>query len=102
MKTKMLFTFLIALGLSAPVLADAERIAKQAKLDKLCEEARAKKLKPLKAKNIEDCAKKRKLAECELQYENYGERVGKKVPLFYNLPECVKADEYLKSERSTG
>ncbi len=81
---------------------EEERKAKQAELDAICEEARQKKIIPLRAQFVEECVEKEQRpdrASCERFYADYGERAGKRVPLFYDLPECVRAHEYRSSYR---
>jgi len=87
----MVFLILLAAG---PALADEARDAKQAKLDAACEAARQEKLAPLRQKYINECVANKELPsreECERFYADYGERTGRKAPLFYDLPECVAA-----------
>jgi hypothetical protein len=90
---QVLTAFLILLA-TGPVLADEARDAKQAKLDAACEAARQEKLMPLRQKYVEECVANKELPsrdECERFYADYGERTGRKAPLFYDLPECVAA-----------
>ncbi len=81
---------------------EEDRKAKQAELDAICEEARQKKLMPLRAQYVEECVEKEQLpdrASCERFYADYGERSGNRAPLFYDLPECVRAHEFRTSYR---
>jgi len=90
---RVLTVFLILLA-AGPALADQARDAKQAKLDAACEAARQEKLAPLRQKYINECVANKELPsreECERFYADYGERTGRKAPLFYDLPECVAA-----------
>jgi hypothetical protein len=90
---QVLTVFLILLA-TGPVLADAARDAKQAKLDAACEAARQEKLAPLRRKYTQQCVANKELPsreECERFYADYGERTGRKAALFYDLPECVAA-----------
>ncbi|MGB0938112.1 MAG: hypothetical protein ACPGTQ_11695 [Colwellia sp.] len=79
-------------------VATADR-AKLAKLDKACEKQRDIKLAPLRSKIAKECvettSKGKEVCEKESQDFN-GNRVGRN-PMFYDLPECVKAFEYQKS-----
>lgn len=86
---------------SADVLADPKRTAEQLKLDQQCEQARQIKLQPIRKKLIQDCKIKKDDKACDAEFANYGERVGVKVPLFYDLPECEKAAEHLRSYRQS-
>ncbi len=68
----------------------------QAKLDAACEAAREKNLAPLRAGFIDECVEKEQRpdrAACERFYADYGNQSGSRAPLFYDLPECVKAFE---------
>ncbi len=38
--------------------------------------------------------------ECEQFYADYGERMGRHAPLYYDLPECVEAFEFQQGARS--
>ena len=69
----------------------------QARLDAACEAAREEKLAPLRAGFIDECVEKKQRpdrAACERFYADYGNQSGNRAPLFYDLPECVKAFEY--------
>ncbi len=62
-----------------------------------CEAAREKKLAPLRAGFIEECVEKKQRPDrvaCERFYADFGNQSGRRAPLFYDLPECVKAFEY--------
>lgn len=85
----MALTLLVA----PPTLANGE----QAKLDAACEAVREKKLAPMRAGFIEECIEKKQRpdrAACERFYADFGNQSGNRAPLFYDLPECVKAFEY--------
>jgi hypothetical protein len=85
----MTFTIMVA----SPTLAKNE----QAGLDTACEAAREKKLAPLRAGFIDECIEKNQRpdrAACERFYADFGNQSGNRAPLFYDLPECVKAFEY--------
>lgn len=90
---------------SASLASDDERAARQAELDRACEGARELKLRPIRQQFIEECVREGQFEtreECERFYADYGGRTGSRAPLFYDLPECVKAFEYAQSERSSG
>jgi len=87
---------------SQAIESEEERNAKQTELDAICEQARQHKLAPLREKFVEECVEKEQRADrasCERFYAHYGERTGAQPPLFYDLPECVKAHEYRTSYR---
>ena len=89
----MALTILVALPAHAANNSDRE----QAKLDAACEAAREKKLAPLRAGFIEECVEKKQRpdrAACERFYADFGNQAGSRAPLFYDLPECVKAFEH--------
>lgn len=73
--------------------------ASQAELDKRCEEAREKKIAPLRQARIDECrsAGKRSPASCETFYSTYGDATGSvhtgayTPRMFNDLPECVAA-----------
>ncbi len=74
------------------------------KLDELnaaCEQARQKKLAPLRAQYIEECVSKQRKDrhDCQRFYADYGARSGKRPPLFLDLPECVEAFEFQKAHK---
>ena len=106
MKTlQKLFFALLILCLISPALAKESREEKQAKLDQVCETARLKELVPLRKKVTEECVTNKEFPsrkECERFYADYGERMGGRAPLFYDLPECETAFEYQQSARSSG
>jgi hypothetical protein len=83
----------ITLLLSLPLQATDHD---QARLDAACETAREQKLAPLRAGFIDECVEKEQRpdrAACERFYADYGNQSGSRAPLFYDLPECVKAFE---------
>ena len=97
---KFVTTLLLAIfiGLPAAPLAAAD---KQAELDQACEKARQKKLAPERQKFIEECVEKKQKpdrAACERFYADYGNQSGNRAPLYYDLPECVKAFEHRKGK----
>ena len=81
-----------------------ERETKQAELDAICETARQEKLIQVRAEYVEECIEKKQRpdrASCERFYADYGESAGgNQVPLFYDLPECEKADDFRRSYRN--
>lgn len=90
---------LLAISLTCLAADSAERQAKLAELDAACEEARLKKLVPLRAKFVDECVDKGERpdrASCERYYADYGNGSGNQ-RLFYELPACVTAFEYFKS-----
>ncbi len=105
MKKKWILLIVSAMVFSVAgyaVETEAERQAKQADLDAVCEAARQKEIIVARAKHVEECAEKKQLpdrATCERFYADYGERAGVQPPLFYDLPECVRAHEYRTSYR---
>lgn len=102
---KILLAPIIAITLMLPVVgmsSDGDRQATQERLDTECEAARELKLAPERAKFIEECVEKkqrRDRAACERFYSDYGARSGNRAPLYYDLPECVKAFEFQRSQR---
>ena len=105
MKSKLLLFVTMAMLGSATANAvetERDRKAKQAELDAICEQARQRNIAPLREKMIRECVEKEQRpdrASCERFYADYGERTGAQDPLFYDLPECVKADDYRRSYR---
>jgi hypothetical protein len=96
-------THIFKYGISAAIMALMILVAlptqasEQAKLDAACEAARENKLAPLRAGFIEECIEKKQRpdrAACERFYADFGNQAGSRAPLFYELPECVKAFEY--------
>lgn len=91
---KTVLTIVLIMLASSPAFADESREAKQAKLDAACEAARQQRLAPIRQKYVDECVANKELSsrqECERFYADYGERTGRKAPLFYDLPECVAA-----------
>jgi hypothetical protein len=94
----------LALLLWAPLCGAAEDDgqATQAKLDADCEAARQRVLAPEREKYVAECVQdgmKDSLEACERFYRDYGERSGSRPALYYDLPECVAAFDYHKSDR---
>lgn len=95
---------LLLLGITQQAQADRERDreARQAELDARCEQARERKLAPLRAQYVEECVREKHYStrrECEVFYADYGARSGNRAPLFYDLPECVEAYDFQNSQR---
>mgnify|MGYP001086065724 CR=1 FL=1 len=100
---KNLISIVLILMLASPALAKESREDKQARLDNACEVERQKKLAPMRKKFVEECVAKKELPsrkECETFYSDYGNRMGGRAPLFYDLPECVTAFEFQQGVRS--
>jgi hypothetical protein len=99
---KNLMLLVLIMIVTTPVLAKESRETKQARLDGACEVVRQQRLAPMRKQVIEECVANKELpssAECERFYADYGERTGRKAPLFYDLPECVSAFEFQQSAR---
>jgi len=100
MKNLQVILFIVMVStLISPAPAKESREEKQAGLDAACEEARQKKLVPLRKKYIAECVSNRELTsleECQRFYADYGERMGGRAPLYYDLPACVTAFEFLQ------
>ena len=91
----------IVLASSVAAVANADRAEQQARLDAACEQARERRLAPERERFVEECvAKKQKpdRASCERFYSDYGARSGNRAPLYNDLPECVEAFEFRKSQ----
>ena len=100
---KYLISMILVFLLAESALAKESREEKQAQLDGACEVARQKKLIPMRKGFVEECVANKELPnrkECERFYADYGNRMGRRAPLFYDLPECVSAFEYRQSARS--
>ena len=96
-------SIVLILMLTGPALAKESREDKQARLDNTCEVERQKKLAPMRKKFVEECVAKKELPsrkECETFYADYGNRMGGRAPLFYDLPECVTAFDFQQGARS--
>lgn len=103
--TRLLIIFSLVFLITSPLAAKESREQKQARLDQVCEKARLEKLLPLRKKFTEACVSNKELPsreECERFYADYGERMGGRAPLFYDLPACVEAFEFQQSARSSG
>ena len=100
---KNLISIVLILLLVGPALAKESREDKQARLDNACEVERQKKLAPMRKKFVEDCVANKELPnykDCETFYADYGNRMGGRAPLFYDLPECVTAFEFQQGTSS--
>ncbi|MCU7959649.1 MAG: hypothetical protein KZQ58_06550 [gamma proteobacterium symbiont of Bathyaustriella thionipta] len=100
MKRSGLTVFAIFMLVAAGLCAN-NQAAEQQHLDQACEAARESKLAPLRQQHIEECVQQQKKdrAYCERFYSDYGARSGRRAPLFYDLPECVKAFEQRRKQR---
>jgi hypothetical protein len=99
----LLFLLLVTI-LAGPAQAKESREQKQARLDAVCEVERQKKIAPMRSKVTADCVSNKELPsqqECETFYADYGERMGRRAPLFYDLPECVTAFDYLENAQAS-
>jgi len=101
---KYVISIILMLLLTSPALAKESREQKQAQLDGACEVARQKELAPMRKRFVEECVANKEMPsreECQRFYSDYGNRMGGRAPLFYDLPECVTAFDYRQSQRST-
>jgi len=96
---------LLTLAICVPGMADigeTERAATQAQLDAACESARESKLAPMRADFVKECVKTKERPDkssCERFYADFGAGNATRGPLFYDLPECVKAESFRTSQR---
>jgi len=105
MNNQIVLTLALLLLISGAAMAKESREEKQARLDQVCETARLEKLLPIRKELTEQCVANKELPnrkECERFYADYGERMGGRAPLFYDLPACVEAFEYQQSTRTRG
>ncbi len=94
---KFLLSIVLILLLAGPALAGELREDKQARLDDACEVERQNKLTPMRKEFVEECVAKKQLPDrdaCVTFYADYGNRMGGRAPLFYDLPACVTAFEF--------
>lgn len=96
---------LVAVAAAAHAQSE-EELKRYAELERACEAARAKKLAPLRAEKIEACVRdeKRPRAQCEREYAEWGNtqplaRGRARGGLFYDLPECVAAEQARRQYR---
>ena len=105
MKSKLILLAIVAMLSSAignAIETEEERRAKQAERYASCDQARQRNIAPLRERMISECVEKEQRPDracCGRFYADYGERTGSQDPLFYDLPECVKAHEYRRSYR---
>ena len=88
---------------AGPPAATADTAEEQAQLDAACEQAREAKLAPLREQYIQECVDKEQKPDreaCERFYADFGAQSGSRAPLFYDLPECVKAHEFRQEHRT--
>ena len=84
-------------------LPASDAAATQAELDAACEKARENKLAPMRKQYVDECVEKKQKpdrASCEAFYADFGGQSGNRAPLFYDLPECVKAFEFRQEHRT--
>lgn len=74
----------------------------QAAMEASCQAARQEQLGPLREQNLHQCLTQgaKDQATCEAESANYGERVGVRQAMFYDLPECEAAFNNKRSYRS--
>ena len=102
-KIQILLLIVFVSLLISPVQAKDSREDKQARLDAACEVERQKKIAPMREKATKDCVANKEFSdpnECERFYADFGERMGGRAPLFYDLPECVTAFEFQQGDGS--
>ena len=98
-----MFCVLILL-LIGPLSARETREDMQSRLNGECEAARLKELTPMRKGFVDECVVNKELpgrTECERFYADYGNRMGQRAALFYDLPECVTAFEYQQGVRQS-
>ena len=98
----IVLSVVLSVVLADDVMADRKRDQKQAELDAACEVAREKKLAPMRQQFVEECVKNEERPDrksCEIFYSDFGSASRRRAPLFYDLPECVEAFEFLNSVR---
>lgn len=96
--TRLLPIFAL-LFVATAIADDRDARQRQAELDTACEEARERRLAPERERYIEECVAKGQKADraaCAKFYSDYGAKSGGRAPLYYHLPECVEAFEFLK------
>jgi len=99
MKRILLILTMLLSTLGSQAIAEDREVIQQ-ELDQACEAARLEKLTPIRQKYAAQCVADRgRSAEyCERFYSDYGDGGGQ-TSLFYDLPECEKAWDYLTSQR---
>lgn len=103
MNNLLIFGFAAALLCTSFVAGSSgNRQSTQAQLDAECEAARERKLAPERARYVDECVRN-KIRDgreaCERFYVDHGARSGDRAPLYYDLPECVRAFEFRKNYR---
>ena len=78
-----------------------ERHATLEHLERACEQARENALRPIRAHYVDECVQKgvKDRPACERFYADYGNAMKPVGMKFYDLPECVKAFNYRRSNR---
>jgi hypothetical protein len=105
--SRLLLLLLLSLIVAAAQAGETgeARDLKQAELDASCETARQEKLSVVREKYVEECIEQNRRPDresCERFYADYGQSAGgSQVPLFYDLPQCVEADEHRRSYRNS-
>ena len=103
MKNVLVFLAILVFAIPAEILADEatrEQSAKQMELDAACEVARQKHISIARAKEVDRCVAEQERpdrAACDELYYYYGEQSGNRPALFYDLPECKRANEFRNS-----
>jgi len=95
------FGLALLLIAGAAAAADKDDAATQAELDRRCEAARDRALKPVREDIYRECLEKKRGDEafCRRDADGYnGDRIGG-APRFYDLPECEKAFEFRNRKR---
>ena len=107
MKLNYISLIFLTFTFSNSIYADEKSEKVQLELDKKCEVAREKKIKPLRDNLISKCVtEQRKSKEhCTSYYSTYGDPMqhgngGVTPRMFHDLPECLKAFDYSRSYRS--
>jgi hypothetical protein len=98
----ILMMVLVSCLIATDAMADRKRDKKQAELDAACEQAREKKLAPMREQFVDECVKNKEQPDrksCEFFYSDFGAQSGNRAPLFYDLPECVEAFDFQNSQR---
>ncbi len=103
MNKKYLLFIICLIVINSSVYASKAELQK---LEKRCEDARQKKIAPLRKQAVDECAKKDRATrdareKCERFYVDYGEAVhykygGHKERMFNDLPVCL---EFYEAER---
>ncbi len=96
----IMLTVLVVVCASASA-AEGERAARQAELDRLCEAARDRALEPIRAEIYQECVDEQHKdpGYCRRYADGYNGERERGAPRFYELPECVEAFEFRRSQR---